>query len=172
MEESTDPQEFGYYLSAFLSALKTFTVLGLMRKYAKGSSQALSQLRKGSPHLDSLLSSRDVEVHREGVRIWLYRPSRSPQIIPRFKGSLWGDLLVTRRDSGAGDTSPYGSRSGRFGGRYRPRFGDGTRVALELTRPAAASTKDATCSFILEETGGDALGACRFALDAVRSLGD
>jgi len=172
MKDATNVQEFGYYLSAFLSALKTFTDLGLMRTHGKGASEALLQLRKKSRDLDSLLSSRDVEVHREGVRIWRYKPSRGPQIVPRFKGSLWGDLLLTSRDSGAKDASSFASKYGnrfasRFGSRFRSRFGEGTRVALKLTYPAPAN--DATCSFILEDSGADVLGSCRLALDAVRS---
>ena len=108
MEESSDPQEFGYYLSAFLAAFRTFIDLGLMRKHAKGTPQALLQLRKNSSDLDRLLHSRNVEVHREGVRIWLYRPPQ--RTIPRFRGGVWGDLLLTARNSAVSVTPKYPSR--------------------------------------------------------------
>jgi len=159
MKESSDPQGFGYYLSAFLTALRTFVDLGLRRKHARQHAQdrALKQLRKGSCDLDFVLSSRDVEVHREGVRIWLYRPSRYPRMIPRFRGRLWGDLLLTSRSSRLTVTPRYGSK-----------FGDGTRIALETTSPR----EDAGCSFLFEDSGRDVLNSCRLALDSVRSLCD
>jgi hypothetical protein len=159
MEESSDPQEFGYYLSAFLAAFRTFIDLGLMRKYAKGTRQVLLQLRKNSSDLDRLLHSRNVEVHREGVRIWLYRPPQ--RMIPRFKSGVWGDLLLTARNS----TVPVTPR-------YRSRYGDRMREALELTTPATAPNKSAKCSFIFEDSGRDVLTSCRVALNAVRSLGN
>jgi hypothetical protein len=163
MHESPDPQEFGYYLSAFLAAFRTFIDLGLMRKHAKatGADQALLQLRKNSCDLDLLLYSRNVEVHREGVRIWLYRPSRPQRMVPRYRGGLWGDLLLTARTSTVSVTPRYGSR-----------YGDGRRVALELSAPATVLNQDARCSFIFEDSGRDVLKACSVALDAVRSLGD
>ena len=161
MKKSRESQEFGYFLSAFLSALKTFTVLGLIRKHSKNSGHVLLQLRKNSADLDLLLDFRDVEVHGEGVRIWLYRPSRFPNMSPRFQGSLWGNLwLITRKQTVRGTS------------RYRPRYGEGLRVALEQTTRAGTLADDPRHSFIFQDSGRDVLKSCRSALDAVRSLGD
>ena len=151
MNENADPQVFGYHLSAFLSALSTLTILGLMRNHGQNTKRALEQLRKSASELDFLLNSRDVEVHREGVGIWLLRSNR---VSPRFRGGIWGDLWVTPR---------YGSR---YAPRFRSKFGDGMRVALERTSPATG----ARGTFIFHKSGEDVLTCSRAALDAVRPL--
>ncbi len=179
MEQSRDPQELGYYLSAFLSALATFTSLGLMRQHAKGVGRALEQPRKNSSDLDLLLQARNVEVHREGVRLWLYRApvgkrrvpasplqgrfpsSRFQSRFPRFGGGLWSSLVVTTRER-----RPEGVP------KYPSRFGDDLRSALELTTRADSPKDDPGYRFIFEDSGRDVLKSCRSALDTVRPLGD
>jgi hypothetical protein len=155
MNESNSPQVFGYYLSAFLSAVSTLTVLGLMRNHGKSFNGALRQLRGNSGELDFLLNSRDVEVHREGVRIWFYQNSQPQSMSPRFRGGLWGDLLLTPR------------HESRYRSKFRPRFGDGMRVALERAKAAPAPN-----TFIFEDSGQDVVAICKAALDAVRLLGN
>jgi hypothetical protein len=155
MEDCGSPEEFGYYLSAFLAALATFTDLALRRKHGRHSNRVLRQLRKTAADLDFLLNARDVEVHRDGVRIWLYRPS---QIWGRFLGfgqGLWPSLALTRRQP------TY---------RYHSRFGDGVRLALERTRRNVPGQPG--CSMIFEGSGRDVQTCCRNALESVRLLSE
>ncbi len=146
MGQSHDPQEFGYHLSAFLCAFGTFTELRLRQKYNRecDQHQALRQLRKQCHDLDVLrkYDLRNVEVHREGIRIWIYRRSRPEQTTSKPAVSS----------------------------RYPSRYGSGTRVTLE--RITAAPDTHAGCSFIFHDSGGDVVKTCRAALDVVRSLGE
>ena len=73
-ETANDPaEEFGFYLSAFLSALKSIEYLAPLadadRKRQKQIASELAKLRKTHPSLNYLLTVRDAEVHREGVEI-------------------------------------------------------------------------------------------------------
>jgi hypothetical protein len=73
-ETANDPaEECGFYLSAFLSALKSIEYLAPLadadRKRQKQIKAELDKLRKTHPSLNYLLTVRDVEVHREGVEI-------------------------------------------------------------------------------------------------------
>jgi hypothetical protein len=65
--------EFGFYLSAFLSALKSIEYLAPLaeadRKRQRHIKAELAKLRETHPTLDHLLTIRDAEVHREGVEI-------------------------------------------------------------------------------------------------------
>src|SRR5260370_37856459 len=100
MTESVNPDEFGYYLSAFLAAFKTFTELGQQCKYAKGRGNA-PQFRS-NPLITLLLDLRDIEVHREGIRIWGYTRLPLHQLIPRKV--LGGQLLETPQFESSGQT--------------------------------------------------------------------
>jgi hypothetical protein len=150
MRDARSVREFGYYLSAFLTALSSFTELALIRKHGRDKSKIFQELKHRTDGTGFLLLSRDVEVHREGVRIWLY-------------GSLWGELLRTTSISRTQNSSRYRSR---YQSRFQPRYGD-MRAALEITTP---TDKDARCSFIFEGSGQDVFKSCVSVLDAVRSL--
>ena len=160
MKGSSHVDEFGYFLSAFLSAFKSCVYLGLTRA-GKNFAQELQRLRDKSHDVDCLLEARDVEVHREGIHIWLFTDSGHRTANPRFRGSLWGDLLLATRNRVG---SRYGSR---FRSRFQPKFGD-LRAALELTLPVTAAAS--TLSFIFQDSGQEVIKTCSCALEAIRSL--
>jgi len=160
MRQSREPQEFAYHMSAFLTAFSSFTQLALLRKHPRGFEKALERLRKNSV-VDRLLDYRDVEVHREGIRIWGYDPSLRAN--PRFRVGIWGDLLVT---------APHRSRSrdgSRFESRLPPRYGGGMLRALERITPTHDLT---TSSFVFEGSGLDVFELCTAGVEALRSLCD
>jgi hypothetical protein len=66
MQEHEQVEDFRFVLSAFLSALKS--VEYLTRPYQKEISNRLCEPRTERAELDYLLSARDLEVHREGVK--------------------------------------------------------------------------------------------------------
>jgi hypothetical protein len=160
MGRSRNPEEFGYYLSAFLAALATFTKLGLIRKYGRHAARALEQLRKASPELDFLLEARDVEVHRDGVRIWLYRASQLWSRFTRFDPGLRPRLALTQRRQG-----PWTAY------RYRSGFG-GSPVPVNLTLGAKVAEAGPGYGATFGDPGRDVLMSCANALHSVRSLAD
>ena len=155
LRDTHEPQAFAYQLSAFLAAFSTFVALSLIRRYPNGYKARLKQLRKNSPAVDRLLEFRDVEVHREGIRIWGFNQSLGA--IPRFRGSLWGDLLLTPRHS-----SRFRSR---FESRFPPRYGSGMKRALERITPNPMRH-----SFLFEDSGTDVIELCAAGLEAARLL--
>ncbi len=102
-----EPEVFGYYLSAFLSALKSIEYL--TRSVGKDAAKKVKALRQNNRGLDFLFDARDVEVHREGVAITMTIGSRikPPETVFRLPRSRF----ETRYES-------------RFGSRFVPRWVD------------------------------------------------
>jgi len=93
------PQELGFYLSAFLSALKSIEYLAPLTSRDRQAEirKGISQLRDNHAALNYLLEARDAEVHREGVGLVLeslttLKVSKPTFIFPsaRFKGRYEG----------------------------------------------------------------------------------
>lgn len=79
------PQQFGYCLSAFLSAFKSAferlkTTVG-DEHIRRRAANAVRNLRQSRPDVDFLMEARNAEVHREGVKIELewQTPSVTPE---------------------------------------------------------------------------------------------
>jgi len=94
----TKPQEFGFYLSASLSAFYSIlerlilTVLDRPLRKRKKRAEALARLGLSSPEIAFLLDARNLEVHHEGVHIDLVRrrdPLAPQPTVPRF-GTRYG----------------------------------------------------------------------------------
>jgi len=102
------PEEFGFLLSAFLSALKSIEYLTpqVNPSRRKQIEAAIEQLRVVRPELNFLLNAGDAEIHRKGVEVVL--------TIDCFAAEPAFVLPGTRL-------------RGRLQGRFRLRFGSSAR---------------------------------------------
>jgi hypothetical protein len=147
VEDATRTEDFGYYLSAFLAALSTFTDLALITRYAKGAKQARKKLLEQPSDLGFLLNARHVEVHQEGVRIWCYRG--------RYGTGLWSTVAAA-------------GVSQRNIPRYTSRYPRGP-VPLNI-ESAKLPRNDAPLGFIFHDSGRDVVTCCHRALAAARRI--
>jgi len=113
-EHEEDRYKFGFFLSAFLCALKSVAdlipLVGADRNERKQLKKDVAQLRRANPALDYLLSVRDVEVHSEGAAIVM----------------TMGSYLELRP---RGVDFPRSRFSARFEGGFHPLYGSPLRSA-------------------------------------------
>lgn len=117
-KETTPIREFLWYLSAFLCAYRSlsYRLLGVVR-HRKGSddAKALGETLRSDRDIDLLRRLRDLEVHGDGVTVWVPPPFGNPlEAAPGFglypanltercgtalrkMENIVGDSLATRR---------------------------------------------------------------------------
>ena len=149
MEETVDnpADEFGFYLSAFLSSMKSIVDLAPLvdKKRENQFRDELRQLREDHPSLNYLLEVRDAEVHREGV-----------DIVMGFST----DLKLTERS--------FNFPTARFKREYRSRFDP--RVTARFDVPPRSSIYRSTYNYVwtFRDNTRDVVQTCRDSLNALR----
>ncbi len=118
-EAANDPgEEFGFYLSAFLSSLKSIENLAPLADHKRQMEirNEIRNLRNNHPPLNYLLTVRDAEVHREGVQIVM-------------------DLMAAFRRPQHGFTFPSARRRLEGAARFQSRFESRFSVRSSIYQP-------------------------------------
>jgi hypothetical protein len=144
--QSERPEEFGYNLSAFLSALRSVEWFGrlVVSKRSSEIANRIGQLRQETHELDYLLNAGDAEVHREGVSVILTLAS---PVGPPRDSFTFPSRRPGRKVQGRSDPPPCEPPSAWL---YRPP--DAYRWSFEDTRARAV------------------VQACRIALEVLERL--
>src|SRR6266403_1279189 len=142
MEETADnpANEFGFYLSAFLCAIKSVVDLAPLvdRNHERQVRGDLRQLQENYPSLKYLLAVRDAEVHQEGANI---------------KMGVSTDLRLTERS--------FNFPSARFRREYRSRFEP--RVTARFDVPVKSSIYRSMYNYVwtFRDNTRDVVQTCR-----------
>jgi len=144
-QHEQEPEEFGYYVSAFLSALKTVEYLTPIaaRQHQARVRKEIHQLKGARPDLNYLLNARDAEVHQEGVALVMTFNSPTQLQEPGFV-----------------------FRSARFRGRFEGRFRSGFRLP-KLKTIYEPVYRD---RWWFRDFLAPVVGVCRNCLDALEGL--
>lgn len=148
MEESSErAEEFGFYLSAFLSALKSVEYLAPLANKNRRTQirDEICQLRHNHPSLNYLLETRDAEVHREGVGIVL-------------------ELGVARKLTEPSFIFPSARFKSRFEGRFQGRFTQSRLGASQTSSVYRPVYRDA---WYFRNYPHEVVQTCRDSLDAL-----
>lgn len=98
-------EEFGYYLSAFLCAFRTFVEIAVRWKHGKNANQELQSLRSSVPVIGLLFEIRNIEAHQGSIRYWDYNSTVPRNMVARRN---WGNQpLQSTGDEGLGQPPRY-----------------------------------------------------------------
>jgi hypothetical protein len=148
MEElSEQAEEFGFYLSAFLSALKSVEYLAPLANKSRRTQirDEICQLRHDHPSLNYLLETRDAEVHRQGVGIVL-------------------ELGTARKLTAPSFIFPSARFKNRFEGRFQGRF---TRSRLGASKTTSVYQPVYYNAWHFLDYSHEVVQTCRDSLDAL-----
>jgi hypothetical protein len=139
--------EIGFYLSAFLSALKSVEYLAPLANKNRRTQirDEIYQLRHNHPSLNYLLETRDAEVHREGVEIVL-------------------ELGAARKLTKPSFIFPSARFKSRFEGRFQGRFTPSRLGASQTSSIYQPVYRDA---WYFRDYSHEVVQTCRDSLDAL-----